>query len=122
MNLRSHIGMATMSLLITATVAVTAAEASPGQGRGHRPQSSAPVTGETLPLFESFEAIVEDPAVTVEAPDVALEEVDIDLSESGAEGAVATETPLAIEAGQSLPPGLQRQVDDGRGLPPGLSR
>lgn len=113
MSLRSQLALATLSILATAALAATAADARPGQGRGQRPQSSAPVVQDVVPQVTS-------PADPVETPEVTLETADsvvVEIPET--ETLVVRESTAEYE---NLPPGLQRRVDGGRGLPPGLQR
>ncbi|MBD1876908.1 hypothetical protein H6F75_25815 [Nodosilinea sp. FACHB-131] len=117
MSLRSQLALATLSILATAALAATAADARPGQGRGQRPQPSAPVVQEVAPQVESPSAAAATPEVTLETTEsVLVESLEVETSEP--ESAVVSTT--AEE--QTLPPGLQRQVASDRGLPPGLQR
>lgn len=113
MSLRSQLALATLSILATAALAATAADARPGQGRGQRPQPSAPVVQEVAPQVASPTATVETSEVTLETTDSVV--VEIPDTETSALSESAAEY-------ENLPPGLQRQVDSGRGLPSGLQR
>lgn len=126
MSLRSQIAMATFSVLATIALAATAADARPGQGRGHRPQPSQPVVQEVVPQAES-PLTVETTEVTAVSTDVTVETSS--EFESGSETVDQDSLPLygttaqgSAENPQNLPPGLQRRIDNGRGLPPGLQR
>ncbi|PSN16073.1 hypothetical protein C7293_04265 [filamentous cyanobacterium CCT1] len=112
MSLRSQFTLATLSVLATAALAVTAAEARPGQGQGQQPQPSQPVVQEAVPEAEL--------TLTGDAIEATAETADI--VNQGSLPLHGSVTQASADHPQNLPPGLQRRVENGRGLPPGLQR
>lgn len=124
MTQRSRFALATLSILATAALAATSAEARPGQGR--RPQAPIPAV-ETMPQVEPATVTVETPTVTLPNPTGEFSEApSTNHPRQGASRADHQNLPPGlqrqVDSGRGLPPGLQRQVDSGRGLPPGLQR
>lgn len=114
---RSHFVLVVLSVLTTAALAATAADARPGQGQAHRARPRAPMIQEPVPQ-------VKPPSVTLGTPESTVE-VTVETSETEDQESLPLDGPVAQEPTgnpQNLPPGLQRQVDGGRGLPPGLQR
>ncbi|MGB3203054.1 MAG: hypothetical protein WBA99_19260 [Nodosilinea sp.] len=112
MTTRSHLALTMLSILTTAAVAATAADARPGQGREQRPQPSGPAIEDVVPQGGSA-------ALGVERPEISSETAEAEAQESLLLHGPVTQS---AEHPQNLPPGLQRRVDNGRGLPPGLQR
>ena len=107
---RSPLALTVLSILATAALAVTAAEAQSGQAWGQRPQPSAPVVQQTVLSAEA-------PAVTVETSEVIVAAPATALSSTIAEPSLSN-TPGVNRS--TLPSGLQRWLDSDHSLHSGL--